>query len=252
MDNAPRLLLTRALHQQHAFAEGATALGFECVRLPCIEIEPLEFDLGALPATDGWLMFTSVNAVRAFADALAQANRPWPDLPVHAIGPATVAALADVGQTVQHAPAPPYTSEAWLASTEALDLPTTIVVVKGEGGRDRLLPALHARGVDARKFDVYRRRLPLIDDAARYDAFVNRPPDIISVTSDAVLHNLLTLASPHHDARLLTLPLVVNSPRCAELAVQMGFEQPARVASPPGNEGQWQCLRDWLSDGWQG
>lgn len=248
MQNRPRLLLTRPLHQQPDFARKAEALGFDCVSLPCIDIEFLPVDMHALPGSDGWLLFTSVNAVRAFEQARVQAGAPWPDVPVHAIGPATATALAEAGRVVPHVPPPPYSSEAWLDSIDDLALPATAIVVAGEGGRDRLVPGLHLKGFQASKLDVYRRRLPLIDDATRFSAFVEQAPDIVSVTSDAVLHNLLTLAGSHHVSRLLGLPLVVNSPRCADLARQMGFLQPPRVASPPGNDGQLRCLEQWLTE----
>ena len=96
---------------------------------------------------------------------------------------------------------------------------------------------------------MYRRHLPRADDATLFEAFITCAPDIVSVTSDAVLHNLMALASPHHADRLLSLPLVVNSARCASLAQQLGFEHPARIATPPGNAGQLQALREWL-DTW--
>jgi uroporphyrinogen-III synthase len=70
-----RVLITRSQHQASALAERLRALSHEPVLIPAIDIvPPTSFALldAALAALRGfhWLIFTSANAVEAFAERL--------------------------------------------------------------------------------------------------------------------------------------------------------------------------------------
>ncbi len=75
--------------------------------------------------------------------------------------------------------------------------------------------------------------------------FSHSPPDIISITSNESLDNLVILAGEFLP-ELLRIPLVVNSQRAADQAMRLGFLVTPLVASPPGDQGQIDAIRQWF------
>ena len=242
----PRLLVTRPAARAAPFCARARALGVEPVVFPCLEIvaEPaLEVPPAAALATFDAVLFTSRHAVEAVA---ARRPFPWPGARVLAIGAATAAALAERAQPLARGPEAGATSEALLAALAREAPPASLLLVKGHGGRDAIERGLGARGTRVETLACYRRVRPAPDEALRRRALVERPPDIVSATSDEGLENLLALAG---DARaaLLERPLIVNSARGAARARALGFGIAAiRVATPPGDDGQLDALNEWL------
>ncbi len=82
----PRVLVTRALGQGSALADQLRALGAEPILIPAIELAPptsyaaLDTALTALD-TFHWLLFTSANAVEAFAQRLPRFSPHSPTAP---------------------------------------------------------------------------------------------------------------------------------------------------------------------------
>lgn len=242
----PRLLVTRPAERQEPFGERARALGFETVPFPCLANridEPVMLPEAALLSAADAVIFTSRVAVEAVAGVRPF---PWPDVSVLAIGEATAAALATRGQPLARAPVAPFTSEALLASVQE-ELPWGgAVIVKGHGGRQWLGESLTHHGTVVIDVEVYRRERPTIDDDSRRHALLDPSPDIIAVTSDEVLRNLVALAGDAIGV-LQPLPLVVNSDRCATLARSLGFDGDLRVAETAGDDGQISALARWLA-----
>jgi uroporphyrinogen-III synthase len=279
MPDRPKLLITRPIAQQEPFAGNCRDLGFDTVALPCIEITPVDAAL-PMPLINSakLILFTSRNAVVA---AHRLQPLPWPDARIEAIGNATADALTEFGQPLARPPAPPYTSEAFLdthkfstanaplhapldthksASRSVQDthkptagIPDTqkpdtpqinhLLLIKGEGGRDLIERTIGFMGVQISVVPVYRRVRPAVDATTLDWASL----DIISVTSDEILCNLMALAGAKRSPLLKQLPLVVNSRRCAALAKELGFTDPAQVASPAGDAGQTLQLQTWLT-----
>ena len=238
------ILITRPLGQHEAFAERCLALGLQVVHLPCLAIEPLgsnELTVEMVDQADS-VLFTSKNAVLH-----AHLNRPlpWPDTIVNAIGPATCAALAALNQPVQLTPLSPFTSESYLQQLQSLP-PQKLLIIKGSGGRTVIADQLGELGWKVSAIDVYRRTLPAIGPEQVTELFHNAAPDLISITSNEALQNLHTLTRSHWDT-LRTLPLIVNSQRCAVLAKSMGFEQSVLLATSAGDEGQIEQVKRWIS-----
>lgn len=226
------------------FAEQCIRLGFSIKKLPTLCIEPLPQiqSLDSHLENTDVILFTSQNAVTHLH---RQTPLPRPDQQVHAIGPATKAALNQLNQTVHLEPAAPFTSESYLNHLASFP-PQRILIVKGEGGRDLIENQLSEQGWEVHTADVYRRSIPAYqpDDIAA--ALKNPPPDIISITSDQSLENLVNLAKDYW-AELRHLPMVVNSVRCQQLALSLGFTQIPMVAVPAGNQGQLHQLQQWLA-----
>lgn len=243
---SPRVLITRPAAQVDNFQSLCHDAGLNTVSLPCIEIQFLEASLRLDELQQSELVFfTSANAVEG---ARRVFSFPWSDVSVCAIGPATERALAKSGQPVVYPATAPYNSEALLERLKIDGMPRALTIIKGEGGREWLIDNLNQEGVRVTSIDVYRRTLPSIDDATRRAIFEATPIDIISVTSDEVLKNLMQLAGEAYREQLLALPLICNSQRCAELAANMGFIRAARVAAQPEDAGQLALLHQWLRD----
>lgn len=161
------VVVTRPRHQAPAFSERLRALGARVVEAPAVEIRsprdrgPLLRAAGAVSEYD-WIVFTSANGVRAFADALGETGG-GPALPERlrtaAIGPGTASALAErLGAEADVVPPGSYRAEA---------LADAILEAVGSAGGIRvLLP----RAADARP--VLRERLreagAEVDEVAAY------------------------------------------------------------------------------------
>lgn len=225
-----RVLVTRPAHQAENLCRMIEAEGGSVVRLPLLTIEPASQSAEArrqlaAPA-DTWI-FTSANAVR---HAQALASGAWPAR-LAAIGPATAAALAAAGHAASAAPLTGSSSEALLELPE-LRAPAgaRLVVVTGEGGRDLLERELAARGASVERAEVYRRvPLPYPPDAV---ASALRKSDVIVITSGESLQHLVRLTPEGTRATLLKKALVVPAARVVEVARELGFHQPPRLAEP--------------------
>ena len=239
----PVVLITRPEGQQLAFSQGCRKLGYCVALLPCLEIIPRRTDptlLDQLLNSHGTALFTSANAVR-------HTHRvkpfPWPGQQVHAIGAATAQVLSQHNQPLALVPQAPFNSEAYIEQLTH-EQPDSLLIIKGNGGRELIQTQLAAHGWQISTIDVYERVRPNVP-ANDIDAlFTVSPPDIISVTSDEVLTNLWHLC--HNWATVLVnIPLVTNSQRCAQLAKELGFQSAIIVAIPAGDKGQLLGLADW-------
>jgi len=238
------ILITRPTGQQQTLQADCEKLGLLVKHLPCLAIKKIEsvnLTKELLGQADT-VLFTSRNAVEHAHELLPM---PWIESTVHAIGPATQAALSSIKQAINLPPKAPFNSEAYLEQVLA-QAPQHLLIIKGEGGRDLIQRTLEKREWTISLCDVYRRTLPVIEPE-QIDALLAQPlPDIVSVTSNETLINLKTL-SAHHWSRLLALPLVVNSQRTLELATSMGFSNNIMVANEAGNAGQTEKINQWLN-----
>jgi len=237
-----RVLVTRPSHQQLPFLERCQQAGFETLSLPCIDILPVKSDLSQQDIDRAELIvFTSRNAVD-FANTLVPF--PWVNANVYAIGRATERALAKFNQSLVASPIAPFNSEAFLDWYATQSPVSEALVIKGMAGREVIQTGLSQAGANVVVKDVYKRVTPTISDAERQRVFQDFPPNVISVTSDDVLRNLVNIAGPEYAQVLHATPLVVNSERCAEMAYRLGFDHAAAVACPPGDEGQLTAIHD--------
>ena len=241
--SSAHILNTRPSGQHLAFTHSLEALGFTVSHLPCLAIRGLrEPQLEKnLAAHFDFVLFTSANAVRF---AHEQQPFPWNNVSVHAIGAATALALQTLHQPLAMQPLAPFNSEAYLAQLAPLD-PARLLLIKGEGGRGLIATQLQAMGWRVSSLDLYRRELPAIDALMSARIFSHSPPDIISITSNESLDNLVILAGEFLP-ELLRIPLVVNSQRAADQAMRLGFLVTPLVASPPGDQGQIDAIRQWF------
>lgn len=232
------VLVTRPVERADGLVERIAAAGGRPLRLPVIEIVPLELVRPPQPWTYAALLFVSPAAVSHGLRALALSPRDAP--PLGAVGQATAHALRQAGFRVDIGPGDSGDSEGLLAcaalSREHI-AGRHVLIVRGEGGRERLATELVERGAQVDYAEVYRRARP-----SRYDPEVVAACDIVTATSGEGLENLLALVTEADRARLLTLPLAASAARIAELAREHGFSGPIVSAARPGDAGLMEAI----------
>ncbi len=196
-------------------------------------------------ATAAVVIFTSANAVRLGMPHLL----PWPSSRTTlAIGPATALALAQFGVAVAAVPAQT-DSDGLLALPElAAVAHQTVVIVGGEGGRDRLMTALHDRGAVVHKLAVYQRVRGQGDVAPIQALGAAGLIHFALVTSSETLQFLvdaLVTPEPTRSSHWLwRTRLLLLSERTAQLARAQGFTA-MRVVPHASDAALISALLDW-------
>jgi uroporphyrinogen-III synthase len=246
-----RILVTRPAHQAKALCDLIGAAGGEAILLPAIEIVPPKDPRAAQFVIDrlgdfNLAVFISANAV-AYGDDLVSARRgSWPPaLRIAAVGRRSAEQLALRGLPVDICPAAGYSSESLLADDalqEAQVAGKHVIVFRGEGGRELIADTLSGRGARVEYAEVYGRRPP--SDGAAVFARLMREGwvDVVIVSSNEGLDNLLSMAGPAR-ARLLQTRLVVISERTEAHARDLGFELTPCVATESSDAGLVEALR---------
>ena len=203
-----RILVTRPEGQSSALAELLEARGAIVIQIPTIAIAPpasycaLDAALVTLRTYD-WLLFTSANAVRAFAGRARTLNVPANPRRVAAIGPATARALAETGMASYVDLIP---SQA-VAETFAEELKphangASMLLVRATEARDLLPDVLVAAGAHLTIAEAYRNVVPREAATQLRELFTSSPPDAITFTSASTANNLAAILS----AAQLTIP----------------------------------------------
>ena len=191
-----RILVVRPAAQGVASAEVLRAAGAEPVLVPLIEL---------LPPTDGgtalaaavrhlagydWLVLTSANGVHRFAEALGPADLPA-SLRLAAIGPATAAALAELGAVVSLQPQR-FVAESLVdafPSPGGRDGTGRVLVVRAEVARDVVPVGLRAKGWSVDVVAAYRAHPRVLAEneraaAAGCDTVIFTSPSVVEAFCD--------------------------------------------------------------------
>lgn len=218
------VLVTRPRERADALLERLSALGAHPVACPVIEIQPLPWSGAGDAGRYDIVIFTSPAAVEHGSDGMDLRGT----FDVAVVGPATTAALRARGFGVSVEPVGTNDSEGLLAhpalAPERIS-GRNVLIVRGEGGRDLLRDTLVARGARVDYAEVYRRARPAGPVPAAAGAC-----DIITVTSNEGVTNLLAMIDTETRMRMLGRPLVAASERGAEQAREAGFTGPIAVA----------------------
>ncbi|WP_035348931.1 uroporphyrinogen-III synthase [Edaphobacter aggregans] len=233
-----RILITRTRKQASDLAAQLEALGAATILIPTIEIIPpqtyasLDEALTRLDTFD-WLLFTSANAVEAFAQrrSLHPSNARTPKIAV--VGPATARAVEAVGLPVALLP-PRYLAES-LAESLAPHAPgSRMLLIRAEDARDVLPTTLTQAGTDLTIAPAYSNRIPSGSISALQTLFANSTagPDAITFTSASTARNLIALL----DAADLTLSegitLASIGPITSEALRELGHQPTIEAPEP--------------------
>ena len=194
-----RILITRARGQASPLATQLEALGATAILIPTIELAPptsycaLDAALASIRSFD-WLIFTSANAVQAFAQRARQLRLSPQARRIAAIGPATAKAVQECGiaQTIDLLP-PQSIAESLAESLRPHAANASMLLVRAAVARDILPDALTAAGATVTIAEAYRTIIPT-DSIERLQAlFSTHPPDAITFTSASTAQNLVAL-----------------------------------------------------------
>jgi uroporphyrinogen-III synthase len=175
----PTVLVTRPAAQAGAWVQRLRDAGVDAHALPLLAIEPADAPAERAALEQAWrslpdralAMFVSPNAVDGFFGARPDGLQ-WPDgLRAGATGPGTVESLqrAGVPAAACVAPAaPPYDSaRLWAQLRGERWAGRSVLVVRGDGGRDEFALSLREAGADVDFVQAYRRDLPRWSAAER-------------------------------------------------------------------------------------
>jgi uroporphyrinogen-III synthase len=240
--NGIRVLVTRPIHQVEHLSSMIEQQGGVAIRFPTLQIVGLESQADNLATVTNslfqlsncqWLIFTSVNAVNFALKANGGKIAQLKATRIAAIGKATARELESVGLHVSLIPENRYDSESLLAMPQMQQVNgQTVLIVRGQGGREELANVLRSRGAKVGYWEVYKRIIPDIDSAEVVSLLEHCKLEVIVVTSCETLQNLLTMLGESYNKILTMIPLVVISERIRRLAVEIGFTHIAVAESP--------------------
>lgn len=215
-----RILVTRPQAQADNLIELIQKAGGEAIRFPVISILPVPRERWGpwhLEQTD-WLIFVSRNAVNSFIQGWQQ-HLPS-QLRLAAVGDGTASAMREAGLTVDCQPAISNGSEGLLQMPAMQNMQgKQVLIVRGDGGRERLADTLTDRGASITYVEVYRRAMT---EHGRQACIAAMHSDKLITTSVAGLDNLCRILAEFR-AELFCKPLVVVSERIRDHARTLGF-----------------------------
>ena len=230
-----RIVVTRPREQAGELARLLEERGAEVVVFPTIAIappaDPTRLDR-AVAEADGydWIVFTSVNGVRAFFDRFAAAGRDVRVLArarLAAIGPETAAALERLLLRPAVVPAE-YRAEGLLAALGDVDVRgARFLLPRAAGARDVLPRELTARGAHVDEVLAYRAVPPADADVPGLTAALAAGGiDAVTFTSSSTVRHFADLLGREALARLVHdgRPVVACiGPVTADTARELGF-----------------------------
>jgi uroporphyrinogen-III synthase len=229
------VLVTRPAQQADGLCERIADAHGRPVRFPTLEIlgpanKQLARDALQAARHADLLIFVSANAVQ-YAFPLLPDELPVA-IEVAAIGRATAQALDAVGLPATLVPER-MDSEGLLALAQLQQVDgRSVIVLRGNGGRELIADTLAKRGAKVAQVEVYRRGLPQRSGAARnLLAGWDRLVDVVVATSVAILDNLFVLLGEEGADAVRGTPLVVVSQRLADHALGLGCTRVQVAAS---------------------
>ena len=223
------VLVTRAEHQAKPLCEMIAGLGGVPIRLPAVEIngpaDPGRVDqlLATLPYCD-IAIFISPNAVQWGLKLLQPGGLP-DNLLLAAVGRRTAKMLSESGHLVDIVPVDRFDSEALLATPAMNGIAgKRVLIFRGDGGRALLGDTLKQRGALVEYAEVYRRECPRVGSAGLPQGW-QEGVDVVTVTSNDLLDNLLSMLGGSGLSWLQAIPLVVVSERMVKHARALGCRE---------------------------
>ncbi|MDH5633435.1 MAG: uroporphyrinogen-III synthase [Gammaproteobacteria bacterium] len=227
-----RILVTRPRHQAGPLVDMIEQAGGLAPVFPALAI-------GAKPLSDreqqlirqlsqvDVAFFISPNAVNYGLDATEALVGQLPgQLLLACVGAGSEQALMDRGYQHVIRPDNTFTSEGLLSRSEFSDMHgKQALIFRGNGGRELLRETLEQRGAQVDYIECYQRMLPEEDPETLNRMIADKALDAVVVTSSDALRNLVTMTVTHNLPQLKQLPVIVVSPRMAEVAGELGFGQ---------------------------
>jgi uroporphyrinogen-III synthase len=251
-----RVLVTRPAAQAASWVEALRRHGVDAVALPLIGIAP-PTDTDAVArawldlAKHSLVVFVSPNAADEFF-ALRPASALWPaSTRAASVGPGTTQTLLDQGVPPASIVEPDrqamqFDSEAlWQRLSSDDWAGRSVLIVRGDGGREWLSDTLRDQGAKVTFVAAYRRIFPSFEGASQgilQDA-VARPREHVWFFSSSEAIANLAQAQPNADWR--DARAIATHPRIAQRARDCGFGAVSQC--PPTLDGVVACIQSAAS-----
>lgn len=231
------ILVTRPRAQATALVRTIEREGGRAIRFPVMEIKARAEDaikdaVSTLPTPD-IAVFASPNAVEHGLRHVGGGK-------MAAIGPATAAAIQAAGRIVDIFPASGYDSESLLDEPLLNNVVgKTVLIVRGNDGRELLADTLTERGATVNYLSVYDRFLAQCSPQLLADvesAWRKGEINAVTVMSVESLRNLITILPPWCSARLDSIRLVTPAARVIQEALDRYPQARPILATGPSAE----------------
>ncbi|MFW2438479.1 MAG: uroporphyrinogen-III synthase [Arenicellales bacterium] len=204
---------------------GATVVHFPVIEITAIaEQESLLEQAKQLSSYD-IAIFISRNAVIYGTDLLQQQGS-WPKYTqIAAIGNGTAQQLESMGYNAKIISSTTANSEGLLAEPVMNSVKGKhILIVRGQGGREKLAAALRSRGAEVDYFECYERSCPQINADVLSKLWDKNSIQGIILTSAEGLKNLYQMVNKKDLPRLNSTPLYAISSTMVELCGKLGYK----------------------------
>lgn len=225
------IVVTRPREHAAELAGRIRAAGGEPILFPTIEIRPPS-DVAGLARVLGGLerfhlaVFVSPTAAEKAGELVGTSAKWPPDLRVAAVGSGTARALQQLGFKSVSAPEGEADSEALAALPLLQELRgRSVVIFRGQGGREWLREELEKRGARVEYAECYRRARPAADAGPLLERWRRGGIDAVSIASAEGLVNLFGMLGADGEQYVRATPVFVPHRRIAAAAARLGVRE---------------------------
>lgn len=230
------ILVTRPEHQNNNLAELIELAGGKAIKFPVMEIvAPDNLEIASMQLSKSgqwdWLIFTSANAVNFALKICQRQLSVTGTTKVAAIGETTANCLLKYG--IKANLVPQTSNSERLASALQMQQISNkrCLIIKGEGGREKLQEILTNLGAIVTSVNVYRRTCPETNPELLLKHWSHEGIDFVTITSVESLENLIRLIGEKGHDLLKQSVVVAFSPRIRDAAFKRGLTQVITAAT---------------------
>lgn len=227
-----KILVTRTRKQASKLSNELEELGAETIEFPTIEIrenknnQTIDKDILETYLYD-WIIFTSVNGVKAYFDRLRNLNmdiRSMGNGKICAIGPATKKALESKGLIVDFMPDVYRAEKIVEIIKDKIQKGDKVLLPRADIARTILIEELEKLGAIVRNIPIYETIVPKANKEKLIDIIKNDSPDIITFTSASTVKNFIEILGDENKHLLSSIKLASIGPITSNAAQNLGLE----------------------------
>lgn len=243
------ILVARPSPSGEALVEQLRHSGLRAIHVPLIQFKPGR-DLEKLPGLiantlPGTLvLLLSQRVLEYLAPVMLAQKTDWPEhLTYFAIGKTTALRFCHLSNLSAQYPQGREISETLLELPQLHSLQNkTILILRGNGGRELLAQTLSQRGADVRLYECYQRCALQYDGTILCADWIRNGINTLVITSGEMLKQLYELVPVHYHDWLMDCRLVVVSERLAVRARELGWKS-IQVADNADNNSLMRALK---------
>ncbi|WP_163553176.1 uroporphyrinogen-III synthase [Candidatus Frankia alpina] len=234
------VLVPRTKEQAAILSDLLRSHGASPLEVPTIAVEPprtaapMERAIGGLvTGRYQWVVFTSVNAVRAVQEKVEERSldaRAFAGVKVAAIGEATAEALRAFGIRPDLIPSGQQSSEGllenWPEYDESLDLLDRVLLPRADIATETLVAGLKDRGWQVDDVTAYRTVRAAPPPAPIREALKGGRVDAVVFTSSSTVRNLVGIAGKPHETTVIAVIGPATAATAQELGLRVDLQAP--------------------------